>query len=251
MKKLLIVLYTEEQTWPLEGIQFSNDWSENKFIELLCQIRYYVAPDPDIISEKYHHWFVPRLNHIPLVVFHPQIVISYQWDYQQDILNLYKQLTQLGYRVWLDIFQMGGGDSLLEKSNTAIHQSLCLLACITPKYIKSINCQHDLSLAKDLNKPIIPLLLEETNSWPLNDLQLTEYIDFRTSKNENDRWTGKQFEMLLAQLEKIIPNVHTEKPRHLLEMQRSISATRNNQEQKPKRISSAPIIPQSRACSLM
>jgi hypothetical protein len=31
---------------------------------------------------------------------------------KKDILSLYKQLTQLEYRVWLNIFHMGGGDSL-------------------------------------------------------------------------------------------------------------------------------------------
>jgi hypothetical protein len=187
-------------------------------------------------------------------VFHPQIIISYQWDCQRDVLSLYKQLTQLGYRIWLDIFQMGGGDSLLEKYNIVIRQSLCLLVCITPKYMKSINCQHEISLANALNKPIIPLLLEETNTWPPSNIILSmfagkSYIDFPYT----DRWTGKQFEMLLAQLKLIVPNIHTDKPRHLIEMQRPISASRNNDntDQRPKRISSAPIIPKSRACTLM
>ncbi|CAF0844664.1 unnamed protein product [Rotaria sordida] len=293
MKKPFILLYMEEQTWPSESklksilddflyIEFYNDtkvndWPENKFIELLSQIRYHVAPDPDMIREQYHHWFVPRLdnliflklsneqkqnnsisfNDIPLVVSHPQIIISYQWDCQKDVLNLYKQLTQLGYRIWLNIFQMGGGDSLLDKYNIAIQQSLCLLVCITPKYMKSINCQREISLANTFHKPIIPLLLEETNTWPPSDLILSifvhkSYIDFRHS-NGYDRWTEKQFVLLLAQLKKIIPNVETDKPRHLLEMQRPISASRhsNNNDQRSKRISSAPIIPKSQACSLM
>jgi hypothetical protein len=199
------------------------------------------------------------LNDIPLVVSHPQIILSYQWDCQKDVLHLYQQLTQLGYRIWLDIFQMGGGDSLIEKYNIAIGQSLCLLACITPKYIKSTQCQHQFSLAKDRNKPIVCLLLEETDSWPPTGVNLSvfagkSYIDFRDS-NDNNRWIGKPFEMLLAQLRKIASNIHTDKPRHLLEMQRPTSASQNNTEtnldQRPTRRSSAPIIPKSRACSLM
>ncbi|CAF2897940.1 unnamed protein product [Rotaria sp. Silwood2] len=293
MKKPFILLYMEEQPWSSESkfksipddymyIEFYNDkmtsdWPENKFIELLGQIRYHVAPDPDMIHEQYHLWFVPRIdnliflkssneqkennsisfNDIPLLVSHPQIIISYQWDCQKDILHLYKQLTQLGYQIWLNIFQMGDGDSLLYKYNIAIQQSLCLLVCITPKYMKSINCQREISLANTFHKPIIPLLLEETTTWPPFDLVLsifakTPYIDFRHS-NGYDRWIGKQFVLLLAQLEQIIPNVPTNKPRHLLEMQRPISASRHNDtiDQRPKRISSAPIIPKSRTCSLM
>jgi hypothetical protein len=264
MKKPFILFYMEEHTWPPEGplqiilreylyIPFSkdtttNEWTENKFVELLGQIRYYVAPNPDLISERYRHWFVPRLdsliflksfteqkdnnslsfNDIPLVVSHPEIILSYQWDHQKDVLRLYQQLIQLGYRIWLDVFQMGGGDSLLEKYNIGISQSLCLLACITPKYIKSTQCQHQFSLAKDRNKPIISLLLEETNPWPPDGMKSSvsagkSYIDFRDS-NDSNRWAGKSFEMLLAQLRKIVPNVHTDKPRHLLEMQRPTSA---------------------------
>ncbi|CAF4430320.1 unnamed protein product, partial [Adineta steineri] len=83
----------------------NEEWSENKFIELLGQIRYYLAPDCDMISEEYRHC-------IPLVVYQPQMIISYEWNCQKDVINLYKQLTQLGYRIWLDIFQMEGEDTL-------------------------------------------------------------------------------------------------------------------------------------------
>ena len=286
MKKPFILLHTEG---PLNSmfqeslyISFSHDkedsqWSEAKFVELLAQIRYYVAPDPDSTSGHYRHWFVPRLNtliffrsssteknqfsnlftDIPLVISHPQIVLSYQWDCQKDALNLYRQLTQLGYRIWLDIFQMNGGDSLLDKLNLSLNQCTCVLACITPKYLKSVHYQNEFLVAKNANKPILCLLLEETNRWPPTDMELTlfagkSYIDFRNA-NDQDRWTGKSFGLLLAQLEKLIPQIQTDKSRHLLDMQRPTSALPNSTalNQVSKRRSSAPIIPQSSACSLM
>jgi hypothetical protein len=73
-------------------------WPEERFIELLGQILYHVAPDPDMISERYHNWFVPKIDNLifiqsskenktkdqsislkdtPLVVTHPQLMISY------------------------------------------------------------------------------------------------------------------------------------------------------------------------------
>jgi hypothetical protein len=75
----------------------------------------------------------------------------------------------------------------------------------------------------------------------------------RVARCETRKSGEKQFEMLLAQLKKIAPNVHTDKPLHLFEMQRPISASRNNDNtgQRPERILSAPIIPKSRACALM
>lgn len=79
--KPLIPLQMEKQTWPPEGalgplmseylfIRFfdrkaTNDpnfWPKERFTELLGQIRYYVAPDPAMISERYKNWFVPRVE---------------------------------------------------------------------------------------------------------------------------------------------------------------------------------------------
>ncbi|CAF3691039.1 unnamed protein product [Rotaria socialis] len=293
--KTLIPLQMEKQTWPPEGalgpimseylfIRFfdrnandENYWPADKFTELLGQIRYHVAPDPDMISGQYHNWFVPRIDNliflqpqtsndskdktivqdnIPLVVTHPQIMISYQWDYQNDIVHLYEKLTKLGYRCWLDIFQMGGGDSLFEKIDTGVRNAKCILACVTPKYTKSINCRREMALSDALKRPIIPLLLEETSTWPPEGpmaMVFSEkpFIDFRRATDDSERWTGKEFESVLARLQQIIPEVQTEKPqRYLIDMQRPTTATKE-QDKKSKRIRSAPVTPQSRACSIM
>ncbi|CAF0891470.1 unnamed protein product [Rotaria sordida] len=299
--KPIIPLQMEKQTWPPEGalgpimseylyIRFydrksnsDNYWPADKFTELLGQIRYHIAPDPDMISERYSNWFVPRVDNLiflqptsndnknkqvelkddtPLVVTHPQVMISYQWDRQTDIVALYKRLTQLGYRCWLDIFQMGGGDSLFEKIDAGIRNAKCVLACVTPKYIKSINCRREMSLADALTKPIVSLLLEDTTTWPPAGpmaLVFTEkpYIDFR-HQNENipdgqDIWSLKQFEQVLARLKIAVPEVQTEKPRkHLLDMKRPTTALGHvEHKNRPARIRSAPSVPQSRACSIM
>ncbi|CAF3476646.1 unnamed protein product [Rotaria socialis] len=163
----------------------------------------------------------------------------------------------LGHRIWRNVYQMSGVDSLFDKSTAAIHQSLCLLVLVTPKYMRSIDCQRELSLANTLHKPILPLLLDEIHIRPPADLVLSlflekSYIDFRHS-NVHGRWTEKQFHLLLSQLQQLTPNVQTNKPRHLLEMRKPTSASRHNGhiDQRPRRIFSAPIIPRSQACSLM
>ncbi|CAF3319238.1 unnamed protein product [Rotaria sp. Silwood2] len=146
-------------------------------------------------------------------------MISYQWDYQKYIIDLYKLLIKLNYKCWLDIFQMGGGDSLFEKIDNGIRYAKCVIACITPKYTKSINCRREMSLSDALSKPIIPLLLELTDTWPPSgpmSMIFTgkSFIDFRRSnKNiQNDSiWKSKQFKKLLAQLKEIIPEVDTGK----------------------------------------
>lgn len=289
--KALIPLQMEKQSWPPEGalgpimseylfIRFydrkSNDenyWPKDKFTELLGQIRYSVAPDPDMISEEYHNWFIPRLDNLiflqntnekttldtttPIVITHPQIMISYQWDYQKDIVRLYEKLTRLGYCCWLDIFQMGGGDSLFEKIDAGIRHAKCVLACVSPKYTKSINCRREMALADALKKPIFPLLLEETGTWPPSGpmaMVFAEkpYIDFRqVTGSSGDRWRGKQYEGLLARLKQLIPEVQQERPeRHLLEMQRPKTGI-NTEEKRRQRVKSAPVMAESRLCSVM
>ncbi|CAF3254200.1 unnamed protein product [Rotaria sp. Silwood2] len=229
--KPLIRLQMEKQTWPQEGalgpimseylyMRFydrknndANYWPTDKFTELLGQIRYHVAPDPDMITQQYYNWFAPRIDNliflptqtkkdskdktriqdnIPRVVTHSQIMISYQWDYQKDIINLYEKLTKLGYRCWLDIFQMGGGDSLFEKIDAGIRHAKCILSYVTPKYTKSMNCRREMALSDALQKPIIPLLLEEASTWPPAGPMAMVFaekpcIDIRRSTNHSDR----------------------------------------------------------------
>ena len=81
--KPIIPLQMEKQPWPPEGalgpimseylfIRFfdrkntgtTNFWPEERFAELLGQIRYHVAPDPDMISNRYSNWFVPKTDNL-------------------------------------------------------------------------------------------------------------------------------------------------------------------------------------------
>ena len=297
--KPLIPLQMEKQTWPPEGalgpimseylfIRFfdrksnvDNYWPAERFTELLGQIRYHVAPDPDMISERYRDWFVPLANNLiflqpasnggkeqqdvwnnntPLEAANPQVMISYQWDRQADIVTLHNHLTQWGYRCWLDIFQMGGGDSLFEKIDTGIRGAKCVVACVTPKYIKSINCRREMSLADALNKPIVPLLLEDTGTWPPSGpmaLIFTgkPYLDFRQmNENVSDRDTRAREELrkLLAQLKQVVPEVQTEKAElYLLNMQQpSMAVAPIEEEHQLQRVESTSVVFDSRICSL-
>jgi hypothetical protein len=84
-----------------------------------------------------------------------------------------------------------------------------------------------MALSDALKKPIVPLLLEETNTWPPAGPMVMVfaeklYIDFRRSHDNHGRWTGKEFELLLTRLKQAVPEVETENPqRYSLDMQRS------------------------------
>jgi hypothetical protein len=113
---------------------------------------------------------------------------------------------------------MGGGDSLFEKIDSGIRHSLSVIACITLKYAMSINCRREMAPADALKKPIIPLLLEQTSTWPppgLMSLVFADklYIDLRDKKPPNpndDLWSNKEFEQILALLKQYVPEVQTE-----------------------------------------
>ncbi|CAF3498130.1 unnamed protein product [Rotaria socialis] len=298
--KPLIPLQMEKLKWPPEGalgpimseylyIRFydrksnsDNYWPADKFPELLGQIRYHVAPNLDMISSRYQNWFLPRITNLiflqptttegknkqislkdntPLDVVHPQIMISYQWDRQTDIIALYKRLTELGYRCWLDIFQMGGGDSLFEKIDAGIRNAKCIIACVTPNYTKSTNCRREMSLSDALGKSIIPLLLEATTTWPPAGpmaLIFTDksYIDFcPTNGNyqKNDIWSSLEFNKVLDQLKSIVPEVQTKMATNSIDIKpqsMTVSTPIENGNQPTQTGSAATISPSQLCCIL-
>lgn len=91
--------------------------------------------------------------------------LSYQWGKQKNVIKLYERLTSLRFTCWLDIKQMGGGDSLYDKIDRGIRGCKVMVSCVTQKYALSANCRREVSLADALKKPLLPLLLEQM-AWP-------------------------------------------------------------------------------------
>lgn len=66
-----------------------------------------------------------------------------------QIRKLYSRLTGLGCHCWMDIAQMGGGDSLYDKIDRGIRACKVVIACVTPKYALSANCRKEVSCCHD------------------------------------------------------------------------------------------------------
>ncbi|XP_046574437.1 uncharacterized protein LOC124282474 [Haliotis rubra] len=205
-------------------------WSGAKFQELLMQLNYNgIVPDEAKVMKEYKQWWTPVVEEIKIdkkktnskgekpqttettevATVSPDVFISYQWGKQKQIILLYRRLTSLGYTCWMDIHQMGGGDSLYDKIDRGVRGCKVILSCITTKYALSANCRREVSLADALKKPIVPLLLEKT-TWPPSgpmSMVFTQllYINFSKDESVQEKWTGKEFDEMVGKINNHIP----------------------------------------------
>ena len=86
------------------------------------------------------------------------VMISYQWDSQEVLVEVKNRLQASGYRVWMDLEQMGG--STLEAMAKAVEDSSVVLICVSERYKESPNCRSEAEYAYQLRKDTIPLMMQ-------------------------------------------------------------------------------------------
>ena len=86
------------------------------------------------------------------------VMISYQWDSQKVLVELKNRLRASGYRVWMDLEQIGG--STLDAMAKAVENSSVVLVCVSERYKESPNCRAEAKYAFQLRKEIIPLMMQ-------------------------------------------------------------------------------------------
>ena len=69
------------------------------------------------------------------------VMISYQWDSQEVLVEVKNRLQASGYRVWMDLEEMGG--STLETMAKAVENSSVVLVCVSERYKESPNCRSE------------------------------------------------------------------------------------------------------------
>ena len=86
------------------------------------------------------------------------VMISYQWDAQEVLVGVKNKLQTSGYRVWMDLEQMGG--STLDAMAKAVENAAVVLVCVSERYKESPNCRSEAEYAYQLRKDIIPLMMQ-------------------------------------------------------------------------------------------
>lgn len=183
--------------------------------------------------------------------------------------ELYKRLTSLGFSCWLDIEQMGGGDSLFDKIDRGVRGCKVVVSCVTTKYSKSDNCKREVSLATAVSAPIIPLKIEDvpyppsgpmgpalTNIQPLdftshsgslvNHSSFSLLIMILSKKVESQRKLGKRNSALGTQVKAI-----GKFKRNISKTPKSESKTPKSESKTAKSKSEEPKSETSKACILL
>ena len=111
------------------------------------------------------------------------VMISYQWDSQEVLVEVKNRLQASGYRVWMDLEQMGG--STLETMAKAVEDSSVVLICLSERYKESPNCRSEAEYTYKLGKDIIPLMMQrnyEPDGWLGMLLGTKFWIDFHSKR---------------------------------------------------------------------
>ena len=109
------------------------------------------------------------------------VMISYQWDSQEVLVEVKNRLQASGYRVWMDLEQMGG--STLEAMAKAVEDSSVVLICVSERYKESPNCRSEAEYTYKLGKDIIPLMMQRNykpDGWLGMLLGTKFWIDFHS-----------------------------------------------------------------------
>ncbi|XP_071498021.1 uncharacterized protein [Diadema antillarum] len=103
---------------------------------------------------------VPMMRIASVAPSKPQhVMLSYQWDVQEQILKVKDLLKAKGYNVWMDVEQMGG--STLEAMALAVEDAAVIVICFSEKYKNSPACRTEAEYTYNLRKPIVPLKMQK------------------------------------------------------------------------------------------
>ncbi|XP_012565213.2 uncharacterized protein LOC101241070 [Hydra vulgaris] len=134
------------------------------------------------------------------------VMLSYQWNNQEIVKRVANILKERNIPIWFDIAGDMKGNINAAMAN-GVENAALVLSFNTTAYSKSVNCQKELTYATQLNKPILPVLLEDIKNF--EDTWLGQII---TSLNKIDLKNTDQFETMVDSFVKEIDSILKKEP---------------------------------------
>ena len=130
----------------------------------------------------------------------PHLFVSYASEDRAIALSIADALVAAGMPVWIDRRVLSGGDIWAAEITSAIRSCKVLAVLCTPASVASRNVRQELQLAWDLDRPILPVILEpvEFSDAMAYFLQGRQWID-ASSRSESE-WL-QELEAAVARLE--------------------------------------------------
>ncbi|RNA33955.1 hypothetical protein BpHYR1_035138 [Brachionus plicatilis] len=160
------------------------------------------------------------------------IFLSYQWEIQDKVKELCRQLTLSGLKVWMDIYQLAGGNLHTEIVN-GISNSKIFVCCITKKYSESKNCENELCFAYDSNQKIIAIMFEKVTLGDLMGVGLMLARLLRINAFDDERFPfNAESERFLELLTALTPDKPISTKSSSIKFLKNASISKQNSEQK-------------------
>ena len=114
------------------------------------------------------------------------LFLSYSHLDAEDTTDMIRRLNRAGFRVWYDEGIAPGVDW---DENIARHIEGCsyFMALVSPAYVASGNCRDELNFARDLEKPILLVYLEEAELPAGLNMRLSRKLAIHREKYPDDR----------------------------------------------------------------
>ncbi|XP_043933463.1 uncharacterized protein LOC122806805 [Protopterus annectens] len=115
------------------------------------------------------------------------VMISYNWDNQKTMINVKNKLQSAGFKIWMDVEDMAG--STLQAMAEAVEQATVVVIGISAKYKESPNCRTEAEYSFQLQKKILPLMMEKNykpDGWLGAILGAKLWIDFTSKQSFED-----------------------------------------------------------------
>ena len=89
------------------------------------------------------------------------VYLSYEPEHRDNVKTVETYLSKNHINAWMDVKEMRPNEDLDEALARGIIYSKVTICFLSKSYLKSENCLQDLKFAKQLNKRVIFILLEE------------------------------------------------------------------------------------------